>query len=166
MAAVVVGRDEANALVGELDSIVMRENLEPARIGEDGPVPVHEGVQAAHLLDQVCARTHCEMVRVGEHDLRSEVAHRLPGNALDRRTRADGHEDRGLDVAMRRMQDAHARMRLGILGDDIVGEQGLVHEAAPRYLDIRPVPVARTAANGHPGTARSAPGCFSRLLYY
>ena len=84
------------------------------------------------------------LVRVGEHDLRAEVANRLPGHALDRGPRADGHEDRGLDVAMRRMQDARARMRLGVLGDDIVGEQGLVHEAAPQHLGVR------RATDAHP----------------
>ena len=38
--------------------------------------------------------------------LRAEVAHRLPGNALDRRTRADGHEDGRVYRAVGRLENA------------------------------------------------------------
>ena len=49
MAAVVIGGDEAHALIGELARVGMGEDLEAARIREDGAVPVHEVVQAAEF---------------------------------------------------------------------------------------------------------------------
>ena len=130
MRPVVVGCDEAHAVIGQLDGIAVGKHLEAARIGQDRPVPVHEGVQAAELIDQVLAGTHGQVVGVGEHDLRAELTHGLGGDALNVGLGTHRHEDGRLDIAMRRVQDARARMRLGILGDDIVGEQALVHGAS------------------------------------
>ena len=100
-------------------------------------MPVHEVVQAAELGHRIGARAHGQVIGVGENDLGAQVLHGLGGNALDVGLGAHGHEDRGLDIAMRRVEDAGARMRLGILGDDLVFEQGLVHETAPRLFGAR-----------------------------
>ena len=130
VAAVVIRGDEAHAVVRELHGVLMREHLKAAGIREDGPVPVHERVQAAQLGDGVRAGTHSQVVRVGEHDLGTQVPHRLGGDALDVGLGAHRHEDRRGHVAVRGMEHARARMRLGVLGDDIVGEQALVHESS------------------------------------
>ena len=127
MGAIVVGSNETHALVGELDGVGMGEDLEAAGIREDRAVPVHEGMQAAELGDGVRTGAHGQVVGVGEHDLGAQVLDRLGGDALDVGLGAHGHEDGGLDIAVRRMQDARARVRLGILGDDLVFEQGLIH---------------------------------------
>ena len=122
VAAVVVGGDETHALVRELHGVGVAEDLEPTRIGEDGAVPVHEAVETAHLVDEVRAGAHGQVVGVREDDLRAQVLDRLPRHALHRGARAHRHEDGCLDVAVRRVQHARARMRLGIFGDDVVGE--------------------------------------------
>jgi hypothetical protein len=44
-----------------------RENLETARIGENGTRPPHKFVQAAHFRHQVSAWTQVEMVCIAQH---------------------------------------------------------------------------------------------------
>ena len=79
MATVVIGGDEAHALIGELDRIGMGEDLEAARVREDGTVPVHEVVQAAELGHRIGARAHGQVIGIGEHDLGAQVLHGLGG---------------------------------------------------------------------------------------
>ena len=128
VAAVVVVDDKTHALVGELDSIVVAEHLEAARVGEDGAVPVHKLVQSAQLGDGVLAGTHGQVVSVGEHDLCTELLDGLGGNALDVCLGAHGHKDRRLDVAVRGVQHAGARMRRRVLGDQVEFKEVLVHK--------------------------------------
>ena len=103
MGAVVIGGDEAHALVGELDCVGMGEDLEATRVREDGAVPIHEIVQASELGDGVRAGAHGEVIGIGEHDLGAKVLDRLGGNALDVRLGAHRHENRGLDITVRRV---------------------------------------------------------------
>ena len=131
-AAVVVHRAEAHAVVGELAELLVGEDLEAAGVGEDGAVPAHEVVQAAHLGHEVGARAHGEVVGVGEQDLGAELAQGGGHEPLDRRLGAHGHEDRRGDVTVRGVQDAGARVGAGILGDDVVGEEALVHGVSAR----------------------------------
>ena len=105
----------------------MAKDLESARIGKDGAVPVHEVVEPAQLVDQILARTHAQVIGVGEHNLRAQRLDCLGGNALDVGLGSHGHEDGRLDIAVRRVQNARARVRLGILGHDVVFEEGLIH---------------------------------------
>ena len=127
VATIVVGHDKAHAVIGKLNCIVMTKDLEAARIGKDGAVPVHEVVKSAQLVDQVLARAHAQVIGVGEHNLRAQRLDRLGGNALDVGLGSHGHEDGRLDIAVRRVQNARACVRLGILGHDVVFEEGLVH---------------------------------------
>jgi len=74
--AAVVDRAERDAFVVDGgDRVAQREDLEPARVGEDRPVPAHEGVQPAELGDQVGARAEVQVVRVAEQDPRACLAH-------------------------------------------------------------------------------------------
>ena len=50
------------------------EDLETAAIGEDGAGPIHEAVDAAHLLDEVVARAQVEVVGVHEQDFGAGAA--------------------------------------------------------------------------------------------
>ncbi len=53
------------------------------------------------------------MIGVAENDLGIQIPHQIPGeNALNRRLRAHGHEHRGLDIAMRGVQNPRPRARL------------------------------------------------------
>ena len=48
-----------------------REHLEAAAVGDDGPVPTHEAVQAAQLVDRLRARAEKQVVRVRQQDARA-----------------------------------------------------------------------------------------------
>ena len=128
VATVVIVDDEAHALVGELDGVVVAEHLETARVGEDRTVPVHKLVQAAQLGDSVLAGTHGQMIGIGKHDLGAELFDGLGRNALDVCLGAHGHEDWRLDVAVRGVQHAGTRMRRRVLGDQVEFKKVLVHK--------------------------------------
>ena len=128
VAAVVIVDDKAHALVGELDGVVVAKHLETARIGKDGAVPVHKLVQSAQLGDGVLAGTHGQVVGVGEHNLRTELLNGLGGDALDVCLGAHGHKDRRLDVSVRGVQHAGARVRRRVFGDQVEFKKALVHK--------------------------------------
>ena len=121
-AAVVVDGAELDALVRQLEELLVREDLETARVGEDGAAPAHEPVDAAHALHEVGAGTLREMVKVVEQDLRPHALKSLGKQALDRRFGSHRHEDRRGDVAVRRVEHARARMRRGVLRNDVIRE--------------------------------------------
>ena len=52
---------------------------------------------------------------IGEDDLRADLVQLTRGHALDGRLRAHGHENRGLDVAVRGMHNAAAGMGFRVL---------------------------------------------------
>ena len=102
-------------VTAELDAVLVdgaqrlqREHLEAAGVGEDRAVPAHEPVQPAER------RARARRRGAGADDRRwrgSSGADRVAGRRverLDRRERADGHERRRLDGAMRRHEDAGA----------------------------------------------------------
>ena len=160
-AAIVVGHDKAHAIVGELDRIVMAKDLKAARIGKDGTVPVHEVMEPAQLINQVLARAHAQVIGVGKHDLRAQCLNRLGGNALDVGLGSHGHKDGRLDIAVRRVQNARTRMRLGILGDDVVFEEGLIH-VLELLVDMHVRAVVshtKTAREQNPRRLHSVSGC-------
>ncbi len=87
-------RPEVAPLLLELTACGERKDLEPAAVGEHGPLPGGETVDAPGLLDDGHAGPEVKMVGIGENDLRlglvADVAVEKP---LDRGGRADGHED-------------------------------------------------------------------------
>ena len=84
-----------------LESDAQRHDLEAAAVREGGSVPVHELAQSTGFVDDVGSRLQVQVVRVGEHRLRTEFLHGLGQHGLDRRLRSDGHERRRCDVAVR-----------------------------------------------------------------
>ena len=99
-----------------------RQHLEPAAVGERRPRPVHERAESAGVVDDVGAGLQVEVVGVGQHGLRAEFAHGLWQHRFDRRLGADRDERRGLDVAVRGVDDAGATPPAGQFGVD--GEEG------------------------------------------
>ncbi len=93
---------EADAVVVDPERVREAEDLEAARVREDGAVPVHESMEPAGLLDDVGARAQEEMVGVREDDLSAQLAQLRRENALHRRTRAHRHEHRCLNGAVSR----------------------------------------------------------------
>ena len=103
-----------------------RQHLEAAAVGEGRPRPVHEGAEAARLVDDVGAGLQIEVVGVGQNRLRANVFHRLGQHRLDGGLRADGDERRSVDVAVRRVDDADPAEPPGKLRFD--AERRLCHE--------------------------------------
>lgn len=101
-------RTETHPLLTDLAHLGEAEDLETARIGEDGPPPVHEAVQTAELGDQGRARTQHQVEGVAEDDLGAQPLEFLRGHRLDRAIGADGHEGGCLDAAVDGMHTATA----------------------------------------------------------
>ena len=120
---------EADALLLDLPQLGQGENLETAAVGENGAVPVHEPVQAAHLLDQSVAGAHMKVVGIGKLHLAAngfQVVCRE--GALNGPLGAHIHEYRGLDGAVGRLQLAPAG--LALLFDQ------LIHALPPHSINI------------------------------
>ena len=99
----------------ELDPVIVhpsqdlqREHLEPAGIGEQRTGPGHEPMQSSERCDGFLAGAHVQMVGIAENHprlCRLEVERRERAN---RSLRADRHEDRRFDHAVRQGQCAGA----------------------------------------------------------
>jgi hypothetical protein len=70
-------------------------------------------VQPAAALDQLVAGPEKQVIRVAEHNLGPGGFDVAMQHRLDRPLRADGHEGRGLDAAVRRLDAAEARPAVG-----------------------------------------------------
>ena len=106
MFAAVVRRAEECAFV--VDLRFKAENLISAAVGQHETGPVHEPVEAAHLLDQVCARSQHQVIGVSQDDLGFEVCKVVTGQRLNCGTSPYWHETRCLDRASGRRDRAGA----------------------------------------------------------
>jgi len=113
-------RAELDAGLGDLSELREAEHLEPAGVGQDRAVPAHEAMQPAELADEVVSGPEKQMVRVGEHDLGAGRAEVVGPERLHGGVRADRHEDRRLDDAVRGRQAPGA-------GGAVGGEQLELH---------------------------------------
>ena len=116
MAAAVYVRAEFHAVVAYFVELREREYLKAAAVGQYRALPVHEAVQAARFLDQIFARAHVQVVGVAEYYLRAEAFELVGRHSLDGRLRADGHEYRRFDNAVRRDELPGPRAGLGAPG--------------------------------------------------
>ena len=106
-------RTEPYALIGHSSQAVEAEDLKSAGIRKNGARPGHESVKTPELANRLVAGPQKQMIRVGEDDLGVDIAEEIAReNPLNGRLCADRHEDRGLDVAVRRVQNAGPRARL------------------------------------------------------
>ena len=106
---------ELHALLGDLAEGGQGEDLESAAVGEDGLGPIHELVEAAHVVDELVAGADVEVVGVGELDLAIHVIEQLHGGyaALDGGAGAHVHENGGLDVTVNGVEHASAGASVG-----------------------------------------------------
>ena len=95
---------ERHAVLVHDPQVAERDDLEPARVGEDRPVPVHERVQAAEPGDALVPGPQVQVVGVGEDDRGAGLADLVGRERLDRRVGADRHELRRLDDAVGQRQ--------------------------------------------------------------
>ena len=95
-------RLEAYALLADLAQLAQRHDLESARVGEDWPVPAHEGVQPAKSGDAFSARAQHQVIGIGEHDISARCLDLLGIQRLYGRSGANRHKRRSADDAARR----------------------------------------------------------------
>src|SRR5690606_34639127 len=89
-----------HALFSDLAKVVQREHLKPATVGEKRPVPPHEFVKPAHLLNELFAGAQMKMVSVAEHHLATKILKLMRREPFDRRLGSHRHKHRSLDNAM------------------------------------------------------------------
>jgi hypothetical protein len=89
--AVEVG-GEGDTVVIDSSQIRQREDLEPARIGQDRPVPAHEPMQPAEPRDPFRRRPQVEVVGVPQDHLRAGGVQVARSQRLHRGLGADRHE--------------------------------------------------------------------------
>ena len=103
--AVVDGAERDAVVVDREQRVAQREDLEAARVGEDRPVPAHERVQAAELRDHAPRPGRKCRWYVLPRMIAAPSARSSSGcERLDGRLRADRHEHRRRDVAVRGVQ--------------------------------------------------------------
>ncbi len=95
---------ERDAVLVDDPQVAERDHLEPARVGQDRPVPAHEPVQAAELRDPFVAGPQVEVVGVRQDDRGADLADVVGREGLDRRVGPDRHELRRLDDAVGQRQ--------------------------------------------------------------
>jgi len=66
-------RPEYHAVIGDFPHPAQAEDLEAARIREDGVGPRHEAVQPTQPADGLMPRAQIQMVGVGQQDLHAEI---------------------------------------------------------------------------------------------
>lgn len=106
---------ESDALLGDLSQSGQGEHLEPAGVGENGAVPVHKLVEAAHLLHNAVTGTEMEMIGVGQLNLAAHILQVVGRHcALDGALGADVHKNRGLYRAVGAGKHAPPGSALGL----------------------------------------------------
>jgi D-alanine-D-alanine ligase-like ATP-grasp enzyme len=99
-----------------------REDLVAAAVGEKRAVPAGEAVQSPEPRDELGAGAQQQVVGVREQDPGADLAQVPVKDGLHRRGGADRHEDRRLDLAVRRAQQTRAGA--AVAGDELEGEAG------------------------------------------
>ena len=152
--ALLLDRDDralAGAAAAALDligdgAVPHREDLEAAGVGDDRVLPAHEAVEAAEALDQLAAGAQEEVEGVAEHHPvaeRGDLAGPQPAHAAAGRER---HERGRRDLPVRGLDDAGARERVAVTGDDAhrgivwMRRLGLRDRRAREHLQRRPEP--------------------------
>src|SRR5262245_26862385 len=97
-------RTKHNAFFGNARVLRERENLKATAVRQYRTIPAHEPMQPTEVGNDLLAGSKCEMVRVREHHLCAGAANRGDVEAFHRGERADRHERRCLNRAVRRLK--------------------------------------------------------------
>ena len=120
-------RLKGDAMLGDFAQAGEAEDLEAARIGEDGVGPGHEAMEAAEGTDELVAGAQIEVVGVGEEDGDAKVVGEIAlRESFDGGLGADGHEDGGFDGSVRRVEQSGAGASVGAFGLEFEGDLGQV----------------------------------------
>ena len=102
----IIDGSERYAVVIELARVLKGKDLESTRIGEHWAIVGTKLMEATRLGNQICARAHCQVVGVRQHDLRTDFLQCLRANALHRSAGSNRHEQRGFNRTVRRFKRA------------------------------------------------------------
>jgi len=103
------GGTKSHAVLIDTAHLRQAEHLETAGVGEYRRPPAHETVQAILMQrNDPGTRPQHQMKRIAQYDARPERREFLGQDGLHRAVGAHGHEDRGLDHAMRQSQPPEA----------------------------------------------------------
>src|SRR5579863_2390717 len=99
---------KGDALLGDFAQGVQAENLEAARIGQDGPRPCHEAMQTGEMADSFDSWPQVKVISISQKNLHSEFFENILRHSFDSCSCAHGHEHGSFDLTMRRQQTACA----------------------------------------------------------
>jgi hypothetical protein len=97
---------EGHPLLGQLAQVGKAHHLEPAGVGQDRPLPVHEGVQPPEPRDPLGRGAQHQVVGVAQKDVGAGRPHAFGQHRLDRSGRAHRHEGGRAHLAARRADHA------------------------------------------------------------
>ena len=97
-------RAEPDAVVGYFPQRSHAESLEPAAVGEYGPVPAHEPMQASHLAHGPHAGPQVQVISIAQDDLGPGRPHLFGSQPFDRGLGGHRHEERRERFAVGRLK--------------------------------------------------------------
>ena len=98
------------------------KHLEAARVGKSWAVPASKFGKTAGFFNEFWARGENEVVSIGKDTLGTKLAHLVVSDGFNGSTRGGADESWGLNIAVRRMDDAGAHE--AVLFDDVEFEAG------------------------------------------
>ena len=94
-------RVECHAFLGDIAKFRQAEHLKATAVRQNRTIPTGELVQAAHIGNQLVARSQMQMVGVAEHNLGADILEiERRQSAFDGCGRCDVHERRSLHRTM------------------------------------------------------------------
>ena len=120
-------RLEGHAVLGDPSQFAQTEDLETARICQDGPLPAHEVMQAAVQPDDIDTRAQHEVEGVAEDHTGTAVRDLLRRHRLDCAIGSDRHE--GRCVHHTAAEDQTPAARLPVVLYDLEAHNG--HSSQP-----------------------------------
>ena len=115
-------RLEFGAVFANLPALGQAEHLVPAAVGEHGPIPPDEPVQAAETPNQFITGTKVEVIGVAQNDLGAGLLEVFEERPFHRSLRPDRHERRRTHHAVR--SDDLAKTRSAVAAEH--GEAELI----------------------------------------
>ena len=100
MLAAVNMRPERDAFLRNFAETGETENLETAAIGQNGAVPIHKLMQAAHFPDNIYSRPEVEVVVIGQDHTDIDLFKLAGSNGFNGGLAADRHKDGGFHRAV------------------------------------------------------------------
>ena len=107
---------ELHALLADLAQVSQAEHLESPAVGQDGFVPMHEGVQPSGFFNEIHAGSKHEMIGISQEDFRAAARNVLGRKGLDRGLGSHRHEAGSPHFPVSEPQYSAPRGNPGILG--------------------------------------------------